>query len=147
MLNQTLLEQTEELLDLIANEEESDELAHAMSALREFLEGDVDGWTSHSNVELCEAVESRLEEIWELISDDEKEANNQLEDYFNDLKETIESEFQRISEEQDSFSNSYRDGCSADDEDYDDYELQQDLYCGSDEDDEFDEDYEEEEEE
>ena len=97
---------------------------------------------SHTSVELCEAVESRLEEIWELISDEEKEANDQLEDYYGELKETVESEFQQISEEQDSFSRRYTGRSGPDDDDSDDYERQQNLYYGSDDED-CDEDYEE----
>lgn len=146
MLNHELLEITEEFLDLIVNEENDDELRNAMESLHEFLERDVDGWTCHPGEELCEAVRSRAEDIWDLISEKEIAANSQLEDYFNGVIETVESALERIDSDESERLAGRRGGYEAYDEDHDDYERQQNLYGESDEEDDYEEDYEEEEE-
>ena len=84
-LNEELLSQCEEFFDLIANENEDELLANSIESLRTLLEGDVDGWTSLSEEDLRFSVESHLEEIWSLITDEEKKDNYMLEDFYEEI--------------------------------------------------------------
>lgn len=96
MLSQTLLENCEEFLEQIANENHCEDLNAEMESLRFFLEKEVDGFTSTSSQELAYAIQCRLEEIWNLISPDEKKINPGLEEHFGELMTQIEqiSEYQ-----------------------------------------------------
>ncbi len=77
-LNQQLLQASEELFDQISNENGCEELNEAISSLRSFLEKDVDGFTQYADGNLAYAVQSRLEEIWRLISRKEKNENSDM---------------------------------------------------------------------
>lgn len=77
-LNQELLQGCEELFDQISNENECEDLNEAISSLRSFLEKDVDGFTHHADEKLAYAVQSRLEEIWMMITKKEKNENSDL---------------------------------------------------------------------
>ena len=77
-LNQELLMSCEEFFDQIVNIKNSEELNHAIEALRTFLERDVDGYTRLSEEKLGYATQSRLEKIWSLISKQEKNENEDL---------------------------------------------------------------------
>lgn len=84
-LNQQLLQACEELFDQISTENEREKLAGAISALRNFLEKDVDGFTQYADEKLAYAVQSRLEEIWRLISKNQKNGNSNLVDAYEDI--------------------------------------------------------------
>jgi hypothetical protein len=96
LLNETLLGDCEEFFSLIANEEQNVNLDKAIDSLREFLEQDIDGWTSHSEQVLARAVQCRLMEIWGLISKAEKSEHSELQEYYDQILEIIEdvSEFE-----------------------------------------------------
>lgn len=89
-LNEELLERGEEFLELIANEDENVDLDFAIDSLRTFIERDVDGWTSYSEDDLAIAVQGRLEEIWNLISPQEKSDNYLLEEHYEDIMNDLE---------------------------------------------------------
>lgn len=89
-LNKHLLENCEEFFDFVSNVEENDELDFAIDSLRHFLEKDVDGFTSHSEEKLALAVQSRLSEIWNLISQTEKDENPMLEDFLSSFMQELE---------------------------------------------------------
>jgi len=84
-LNEHLLAECEEFFELIANEEKNLRLTKAMESLGEFLEKDVDGWTSLDEEKLARAVQCRLMEIWGLIPRTEKSANADLKDYYDEI--------------------------------------------------------------
>ena len=84
-LNQELLQGCEELFEQISNESGCEELNEAISSLRSFLEKDVDGFTHYSDDKLAYAVQSRLEEIWIMISREEKNENCNLVDVYQEL--------------------------------------------------------------
>lgn len=84
-LNQELLQGCEELFDQISNEDGCDELNEAISSLRSFLEKDVDGFTHYSDEKIAYAVQSRLEEVWVLISKKEKNENSNIADAYHEL--------------------------------------------------------------
>ena len=84
-LNQELLQGCEELFDQILNESGCEELDEEISSLRSFLEKDVDGFTHYSDEKLAYAVQSRLEEIWMMITRGEKEENSDLVDIYQEL--------------------------------------------------------------
>ena len=86
----SLLNDCEEFFDLIANEEENVELDRAMDSLRVLLEEQEDGWTNFSDERLAYAVQSRLEEIWNLITKEEKRQNQFLEDHYSILLEQLQ---------------------------------------------------------
>lgn len=77
-LNQELLQTCEEFFDQVANTKNSEKLDDAILGLRTFLEKDVDGFTQLSDEKLAYAVQSRLHEIWRLISKEEKNENQEL---------------------------------------------------------------------
>lgn len=81
-LNQELLQTCEEFFDQIANTKNSEKLDNAISGLRTLLEKDVDGFTQLSDDKLAYAVQSRLHEIWRLISKEEKNENQELADLY-----------------------------------------------------------------
>lgn len=91
-LNQHLLDQCEEFFDLVSNIEDNEELDFAIDSLRHFLGKDVDGFTSYSDEKLALAVQSRMFEIWNLISKQEKEENPMLEEFFTDFARELEDE-------------------------------------------------------
>lgn len=84
-LNQELLQGCEELFDQVSNESGCEELDEAISSLRSFLEKDVDGFTHYSDDKLAYAVQSRLEEIWRMITREEKIENSDLVDAYQEL--------------------------------------------------------------
>lgn len=84
-LNQELLQSCEELFDQIANINRDEDLDDAIASLRFFLEKDVDGYTQLSEEKLSYAVQSRLQEIWELISKKEKNENADLVDLYKEI--------------------------------------------------------------
>lgn len=90
-LNENLLERCEEFFDLIANQERCEELGEAVDSLREFLEKDVDGWSNLSEGDLAHAVQCRLKEVWRLLSRNEKAANSELGEYYEDLLQELGS--------------------------------------------------------
>lgn len=94
-LNEELLELCEEFFDYIVNDEENVHLDSAMDSLRRFLEEDIDGWTDHDNETLALAVESRLEEIWDLISPEEQKNNAPLSDYYEEILYKLDGFSQR----------------------------------------------------
>lgn len=123
-LNQQLLQACEELFDQISIENEREKLAGAISSLRNFLEKDVDGFTQYADEKLAYAAQSRLEEIWRLISKNQKNENSNLVDAYEDIL--------ALTEDASGYEAEYPD----DDEDLEDCEDQ------SDDDSEEDEDYE-----
>ncbi len=84
-LNQELLQGCEELFDQVSNEIGCEELDEAISSLRSFLEKDVDGFTHYSDDKLAYVVQSRLEEIWRMITREEKIENSDLVDAYQEL--------------------------------------------------------------
>jgi len=89
-LNQELLNSCEELFDQIANDEGNEDLDEAIEGLRSFLEKDVDGFTQLSEDKLAYFAQSRLEEIWKLISKDEKKINPDLFEMYKAISEVTE---------------------------------------------------------
>ena len=89
-LNQELLSSCEELFDQIANEEQNEDLDEAIDGLRAFLEKDVDGFTSLSEDKLAYHAQTRLEEIWKLISKEEKKINSDLFEMYKAISEVTE---------------------------------------------------------
>lgn len=81
-LNQELLQTCEEFFDQISNIKNSQKLNDAILNLQTFLEKDVDGFTQLSDEKLGYAVQSRLHEIWRLISKEEKNDNQELADLY-----------------------------------------------------------------
>lgn len=81
-LNQELLQACENLFEQISNIENSQRLDYSMNSLRHFLEKDVDGFTSHAEDKLAYAVQSRTQDIWNLISKKEKKENSDLADLY-----------------------------------------------------------------
>ena len=77
-LNQELLQSCEEFFDQITNINQDEDLNYAVESLRSLLEKDVDGFTQMSEEKLGYAVQSRLQEIWSLISKQEKNENEDL---------------------------------------------------------------------
>ncbi len=71
-VNEELLERCEEFFEQIINEEDCVDLDYAIDSLRHFLEKDIDGFTQFDDEELIYAVQNRMEEIWDLISTQEK---------------------------------------------------------------------------
>jgi hypothetical protein len=84
-LNQELLQASEEFFEQILNDENCEELDEAISSLRYFLEKDVDGFTQYMDENLGYAVQSRLTEIWKMISTKEKDENYELVASYQDL--------------------------------------------------------------
>ena len=89
-LNQELLSSCEELFDQIANDEDSEDLDEAIKDLRSLLEKDVDGFTQLSEEKLAYFTQSRLEEVWKLISNDEKKMNPDLFEMYQEILEVTE---------------------------------------------------------
>ena len=89
-LNQELLSSCEKLFDQIANEEQNEDLDEAIDGLRAFLEKDVDGFTSLSEDKLAYHAQTRLEEIWKLISKEEKKINSDLFEMYKAISEVTE---------------------------------------------------------
>lgn len=89
-LNQELLSSCEEFFDQIVNDEEDEDLDQAIDSLRSFLEKDVDGFTQFSEEKISYITQSCLEEIWELISKDEKEMNPDLFEMYQEILEVTE---------------------------------------------------------
>lgn len=89
-LNEDLLERVDELFELITNEQDSEDLDFAMNSLRQFIEKDIDGWTNFSEGELALAVQNSMEELWDLISDQEKRENYLIEEYYEDIMVDLE---------------------------------------------------------
>lgn len=96
-VSEELLEQAEEFFDLIPCSDDDVELNSAMDCLRCFLETDVGGWAGYSRGELADGVQSRLEEIWELVSSDAR-ADADLQEYFQDFIESLD-EMARVEDE------------------------------------------------
>lgn len=95
-LSETLLNNCNEFLDDIANENKNEELTNAIDSLRHFLESDMDGLEQNTDDELVLAVQSRLDEIYELISTEEKCANHLLTSHYEELMEYLEIIQERI---------------------------------------------------
>lgn len=89
-LNQELLNSCEELFDQIVNEEGNENLDEAIEDLRAFLEKDVDGFTQLPEDKLAYYTQSRLEEIWKLISKAEKQENPDLFEMYKEISEITE---------------------------------------------------------
>lgn len=119
MLSQTLLEKCEEFLEQIANENHCEELNFEMESLRFFLEKEVDGITTTSSQELAYAVQCRIEEIWDLISPDEKKINPDLEEHFGELMTQIEQISEYQSERSESALKDETEETDDEDEDFD----------------------------
>ncbi len=86
-LNQTLLSSCEDFFDQIANDQDCEDLDCAIDRLRSFLEKDADGFTSHPEDKLAYAVQNRIEEIWKLISKEEKQINPDLFEMYKEICE------------------------------------------------------------
>ncbi len=89
-LNQELLNTCEEFFDQIANDEGNEDLDQAIDDLRSFLEKDVDGFTQLPEDEISYFTQSRLEEIWMLISKEEKKMNPDLSEMYQEILEVTE---------------------------------------------------------
>ncbi len=90
-MNEHLLSECEEFFELIVNEEKNPSLTKAIHSLREFLEKDVDGWTSFDDEKLARAVQCRLMEIWGQIPRAEKIESADLKDYYDEIIYHLES--------------------------------------------------------
>lgn len=90
MLGQQLLLKSEEFLDEIVNENRDDELECAIESLRNFLEKEADGFTNTRPEKFCYAVQCRLEEVWDLVSANEKKINFDLAAYYDELMSVVE---------------------------------------------------------
>ena len=129
-LNEELLERTEEFLELIANEDGDVDLDFSVDSLRSFIGRDVDGWTSHAEDELAIAVQERLEEIWNLISPQEKSDNYLLEEHYEDIMGDLEKIAQFDSE----FANSKEPTWNEDEENEEDDDQSEEYFEDSDDD-------------
>ncbi len=89
-LNQETMSQCNEFFEMIANENKSRKLEDAMESLHDLIEEDVDGWTNMSEQTFARAVQEGLEEIWDLISPEEKKANHLLEEYYDAIGENLQ---------------------------------------------------------
>jgi hypothetical protein len=89
-LNQSLLNSIEDLFAYIENGDECEELVEAMNFLRNILERDIDGYTNYSDSWIGFLVQSRLEEIWELLSMEERASNVHLRDYYFTFMDELE---------------------------------------------------------
>jgi hypothetical protein len=79
-LNSTYLSLTEKLMGHVNDQNE--ELEFAFESLTDFLARDIDGFTDHPSDSLAYAVQSRLEEIWSLLSDEDRNRNAPLIELF-----------------------------------------------------------------
>ena len=112
-----LLNACDEFFSLIANEEESEELTEAIENLEKLLERNSDGWDSLTPDRLVLAVGDQIEEIWGLISAQEKTANPMLEEYYDAVHTMVED-----------LDQEFRDECSSDEEDESDFGDEDDCY-------------------
>ena len=119
-LNQELLQGCEELFDQISNEDGCEDLNEAISSLRSFLEKDVDGFTHYADEKIAYAVQSRLEEIWRLISKKQKNGNSNLTDAYEDILALTEdaSGYEAEYPDDDEDSEDQHEDDSEEDEDY-----------------------------
>lgn len=89
-VNVELLERVEEFFDLIVVADEDVELVAEMESLRQFLERDIDGWTKLPSEELAAGVLSRLENVWEFLSN-EAQRHNDLPEHFEEIMSELEA--------------------------------------------------------
>lgn len=69
----------------------NEKAALAMECLTSFVGEHVDGWRFSSDVELIEIVEKRCEEIWDLISEEEKCRNPSIQKTYERAMGRIEA--------------------------------------------------------
>lgn len=75
-LNSKYLSLSEKLMSKVSHMD--DELEFAFDSLIEFVSRDIDGYTAHTKDSLAYAVQSRLEEIWSLLRDEDRFRNAEL---------------------------------------------------------------------
>lgn len=75
-LNSMYLSLSEKLHTLVTHSNE--EIEFAFDSLMTFLARDIDGFTDFSRDQLAYAVQSRLEEIWSLLADEDRYRNARL---------------------------------------------------------------------
>jgi hypothetical protein len=86
-----LFDRAEDFFEAIINEDQNDELSLAIESARCFFADLLDGKIYLSSDRLADAYESRLEEIWDLISEQEKQENSDLEEYYLEATSDFES--------------------------------------------------------
>lgn len=75
----------EDFLEMIENTEANQDLTEAIESLQELLGDLSDGFICQSNQEIAYSVQNRLEEIYALISAQEKDEDPILGDTYDDL--------------------------------------------------------------
>ncbi len=75
----------EEFLEMIENTEANEDLTEAIESLQEYLGQVSDGFICQPNQEIAYSVQNRLEEIYALISDQEKDEDPILGDSYDDI--------------------------------------------------------------
>lgn len=84
-----LYKKCEDFFDLISVEYRTDEVNEIIDHIFNFLNDEIDGSRIRENHIIGEEVELQLKELWELIPSDERNTNNNLCDYYDDLMEFV----------------------------------------------------------
>lgn len=75
-LNNMYLSLSEKIRDAVKHSD--DDVEFAFDSLIDFISRDIDGFTSYPSDTLAYAVQSRLEEIWSLLADEDRYRNAEL---------------------------------------------------------------------
>ena len=84
-----LYKKCEDFFDLISVEYRTDQVNEIIDHTFSFLNDEIDGSRIRENHIIAEEIELQLKELWELIPIDERNSNNNLCDYYDDLMEFI----------------------------------------------------------
>ena len=88
VLSEQLFEKCEEFFDLISSEHRTDEMEEIMDQVTDFLTQEIDGYVRREPYITGEEVESLIKELWKMIPKSERQTNNNLRDYYEDILET-----------------------------------------------------------
>jgi len=84
-----LYKKCEDFFDLISVEYRTDQVNEIIDHTFSFLNDEIDGSRIREDHIIAEEIELQLKELWELIPIDERNSNNNLCDYYDDLMEFI----------------------------------------------------------
>lgn len=84
-----LYKKCEDFFDLISVEYHTDQVNEIIDHIFAFLNDEIDGSRIRENLIIAEEIELQLKELWVLIPIDERNSNNNLCDYYDDLMEFI----------------------------------------------------------
>lgn len=87
-LNEDLLERVEEFFDMVPNDNGDVDLDFAMDRLRCLLEEDIDGVTHYAEDELAFKILCRMEDLWDLIPETNRDSN--LQEYYEEIMQDLE---------------------------------------------------------